>query len=93
MGHLKRILKLEKELTMMFDSDVRVGLALLEEIRKLKNMNEKLYRRNGYVGGVCQGLGEWSGIPSILWRVGFLFFIPAAFWVYVVLWMILKKNY
>ena len=63
------------------------------KIRKLKNMNEKLYRRNGYVGGVCQGLGEWSGIPSILWRVGFLFFIPAAFWVYLVLWMILKKNY
>jgi phage shock protein PspC (stress-responsive transcriptional regulator) len=63
------------------------------KIRKLKNMNEKLYRRNGYVGGVCQGLGEWSGIPSILWRVGFLFFIPAAFWVYVVLWMVLKKNY
>jgi phage shock protein PspC (stress-responsive transcriptional regulator) len=63
------------------------------KIRKLKNMNEKLYRRTGYVGGVCQGLGEWSGIPSILWRVGFLFFIPAAFWVYVVLWMVLKKNY
>ena len=34
---LDRILKLEKELTHMFDSDVRVGLALLEEIRKLNN--------------------------------------------------------
>ena len=56
-------------------------------------MNKKLNRGNGYIGGVCQGLGEWSGIPSILWRVGFLFFIPAAFWVYIVLWMILKKNY
>jgi len=34
---LDRLLKLEKELTHMFDSDVRVGLALLEEIRKLNN--------------------------------------------------------
>lgn len=64
------------------------------KIRKLKNMNEKLYRRNGYVGGVCQGLGEWSGIPSILWRLIFLFTpIPSAFLMYVVLWVVLKKNY
>jgi len=34
---LDRLLKLEKELTHMFDSNTRVGLALLEEIRKLNN--------------------------------------------------------
>jgi len=55
-------------------------------------MNKKLYRGNGYIGGVCQGLGEWAGIPSILWRVLFLFVIPAAFWVYIVLWICLPKN-
>ena len=33
---LNDIIKYEKELTMMFDSDVKVALALLEEIRKLK---------------------------------------------------------
>lgn len=55
-------------------------------------MTNKLYRGGGYIGGVCQGLGEWSGLPSILWRVGFLFFIPAAFWVYIVLWMFLSKE-
>ena len=32
---LDNLLKQEKEWTAMFDSDVRVGLALLEEIRKL----------------------------------------------------------
>ncbi len=32
---LDRLLKLEKKWTHMFDSDTRVGLALLEEIRKL----------------------------------------------------------
>ena len=56
-------------------------------------MNKKLNRGNGYIGGVCQGLGEWSGIPSILWRLSFIFFIPAACWVYMTLWIILKKKY
>ena len=55
-------------------------------------MTNKLYRRNGYIGGVCQGLGEWSGIPSILWRILFLFFIPAAVWVYLGLWIFLSKE-
>ena len=32
---LNQLLEKEREWTMMFDSDVRVGLALLEEIRKL----------------------------------------------------------
>ena len=56
-------------------------------------MNKKLYRGNGYIGGVCKGLGTWSGIPSILWRVGFLFVLPAAFWVYLILWIFLSKEY
>jgi|TARA_B100001094_G_C17675707_1_gene550945 phage shock protein PspC (stress-responsive transcriptional regulator) len=60
--------------------------------KNLKMINKKLYRGKGYIGGVCQGLGEWVGIPSILWRVLFLFIIPAAFWVYVVLWIVLSKE-
>jgi hypothetical protein len=36
---LDNLLKQEKEWTSMFDSDVRVGLALLDEIRKL-NQNK-----------------------------------------------------
>jgi hypothetical protein len=36
---LNDIIKYEKKLTMMFDSDVRVALALLEEVRKL-NQNK-----------------------------------------------------
>jgi hypothetical protein len=40
---LDNLLALEKKLTMMFDSDVRVGLALLEEIRKLnQNKDEQM---------------------------------------------------
>ena len=43
---LDKLLKLEKELTLMFDSDVRVALALLEEIRKLnQNKDEDKNKR------------------------------------------------
>ena len=45
------------------------------------------------IGGVCGGIGEWSGIPPILWRIAFLFFIPAAFWIYIALWVLLKKQW
>lgn len=55
-------------------------------------MTNKLYRGNGYIGGVCGGLGNWSGLPSILWRIAFLFFIPAAFWVYIALWIFLSNQ-
>ena len=36
---LNDIIKYEKELTIMFDSDIRVAMAILEEIRKL-NQNK-----------------------------------------------------
>ena len=43
---LDKLLKLEKKWTQMFDSDIRVGLALLEEIRKLnKRENETTQHR------------------------------------------------
>ena len=37
---LDNLLKQEKEWTAMFDSDVRVAMALLEEIRKLNQNKE-----------------------------------------------------
>tara|TARA_Y100001972_G_C7543493_1_gene273383 strand:- start:315 stop:500 length:186 start_codon:yes stop_codon:yes gene_type:complete len=55
-------------------------------------INKKLYRGDGYIGGVCKGLGEWSGIPSILWRIVFLFVLPWALTIYIVLWIFLKKE-
>jgi len=52
--------------------------------------NEKLYRSNGYIGGVCEGLGEWSGVPSILWRIAFI--LTPSFWAYVLLWVFVKQK-
>ena len=71
---------------------VLIASRLLKVTFKNNFMENKLYRGNGYIGGVCQGLGEWSGIPSILWRVAFLCIIPAAFWIYIILWMFLSKE-
>ena len=36
-------------------------------------MNNNLFRYQGYIGGVCEGLSIWIGIPSILWRISFVF--------------------
>ena len=41
---LNKLLKLEQDLTHMFDSDLRVAMALLEEIRKL-NQNKDMVQR------------------------------------------------
>ena len=38
---LDKLLALEKKLTIMFDSDIRVAMALLEEIRKLKQNKDE----------------------------------------------------
>ena len=52
----------------------------------------ELTRQGGYVGGVCQGIGEWSNLPSILWRLIFIFIMPYAFWVYILLWAFVPKK-
>jgi|TARA_R100000900_G_scaffold76901_1_gene60947 phage shock protein PspC (stress-responsive transcriptional regulator) len=56
-------------------------------------LNKTLYRGGGYIGGVCEGLGRWSGIPSILWRILFLFLGGGIFWIYILLWIVLPKRY
>jgi len=55
-------------------------------------MNGNLRRGNGYIGGVCEGLGKWTGIPSILWRLIFLLANFPSILVYVILWIFVKKN-
>tara|TARA_Y100000389_G_C17465876_1_gene525483 strand:- start:4272 stop:4445 length:174 start_codon:yes stop_codon:yes gene_type:complete len=56
-------------------------------------LEKRLYRGGGYIGGVCAGLGRWSGVPSILWRIAFLFLSGGMFWIYILLWIVLPKKY
>ena len=53
----------------------------------------KFYRSddNSYVGGVCGGLGNYTGIDPIIWRLAFIF-IPSAFWVYVAMCIFTEKR-
>ena len=61
-----------------------------EEIK----MRGRLYRstRNRVISGVCGGLGEYFDLDPILFRIVFLFFLPFALWVYLILWMALPED-
>jgi phage shock protein C len=50
----------------------------------------KRFPKKGYIGGVCHGLGEHTGVDPILWRIFTLF--GGFGFVYLVLWIILKKG-
>lgn len=52
----------------------------------------KFYRRrNSYVGGVCGGLEDFTGIPAIFFRLLALF-IPSGFGVYLIIWFFTEEN-
>jgi len=52
----------------------------------------KLYRypEQGYLGGVCHGMGKHTGIDPIIWRVLTIF---GGFGIiYLILWIFLKRE-
>lgn len=49
-------------------------------------------RRDSYVGGVCGGLEDATGIPAIVWRILFLFVVPCAFCVYLAVWAFTEER-
>ena len=53
----------------------------------------KFYRSedNSYVGGVCGGLGNYTGIDPIIWRLAFIF-IPSTIWIYLAMWAFTKSK-
>lgn len=55
-------------------------------------MRNKLqrYPNRGYIGGVCHGMGEHTGIDPILWRI--LAFFGGFGLIYLILWVLLKKG-
>ena len=57
--------------------------------------NLRLSNTDSVLAGVCGGLAAWSGVPAILWRVGFLVAIFAyGFGVlpYLVLWICVPRD-
>jgi len=55
-------------------------------------MSKKLqrYPQKGYIGGVCHGMAEHTGIDPILWRI--LAFFGGFGLIYLILWALLKKG-
>lgn len=55
-------------------------------------------RRSGtdyVIGGVCGGLGEFTGVESFLWRIGFIafgFFGGEGLLVYLLLWVLIPDS-
>lgn len=56
-------------------------------------MNKNLFRYQGYIGGVCEGLSIWSGMPSILWRISFVFLSLLPFGFTLFFGYFLKKKF
>jgi len=44
------------------------------------------------LAGVCGGLGEYFDIDPILFRLGFLFLLPLAVWIYLILWISVPED-
>ena len=54
--------------------------------RVFRNQDDKI------LGGVCSGLANYFRIDPVILRIIFVLFIPALFWVYIVLWIILPAQ-
>jgi phage shock protein PspC (stress-responsive transcriptional regulator) len=54
-------------------------------------MKNKLYRTNGYLAGVCQGIADYTDTSSLAWRLIFLF-VPGGLMAYLILWILLKEH-
>jgi phage shock protein C len=44
------------------------------------------------LAGVCGGLGKYFDIDPILFRVGFLLFLPLTVWLYLILWISVPED-
>ena len=63
----------------------------MDNPKQIKTMSKLVrYPNKGYIGGVCHGLGEHTKIDPILWRI--LAFFGGFGLIYLVLWVILKKE-
>jgi phage shock protein PspC (stress-responsive transcriptional regulator) len=47
----------------------------------------------GYVGGVCHNLGKMTKVPSLLWRLIFLFGNFPSILIYLLLWVFMEYEY
>jgi phage shock protein PspC (stress-responsive transcriptional regulator) len=51
-----------------------------------------LSNENKYLGGVCGGLEEYTGIDAIFWRILFIFTANWSVGLYLILWIFAKTK-
>jgi phage shock protein C len=65
-------------------------------MRRVLKMNDfrRLYRSrsNRVIAGVCGGIGDYFNIDPVIIRLVMIFIIPAAFWVYIVMWLVIPES-
>ena len=67
-----------------------IGLAVKKNDKPTKPILR--FPENGYVGGVCQGIGVYTSTPPIIWRIISVLGISGAIFIYPTLWIFLKKG-
>lgn len=60
----------------------------------VENDRQSLYRNSGdqIIGGVCSGLAHYFKVDPVWIRLLFVLFFGILFWVYIVLWIVLKPR-
>ncbi|MBK8051580.1 MAG: PspC domain-containing protein [Anaerolineales bacterium] len=61
-----------------------------------ENVKSQLRRQDGVVAGVCGGLGEFTGIDAMWFRLLFLFMmlpggLPGIL-IYLILWLVIPRK-
>ncbi len=59
----------------------------MSDFRELKRS-----RKNKVIAGVCGGIGEYFRIDPVIVRLIMIFIIPAAFWVYIIMWIVVPEE-
>lgn len=60
------------------------------------NMDKKFRRGKGPIGGVCEGIGKYTNMDPVIWRLIFVFgslltIIPFALF-YLVCWIVVPEE-
>jgi phage shock protein C len=66
------------------------------KILKDNNMNKKFRRGEGPIAGVCEGIGKYTDMDPVIWRLIFMFgtictVVPFALF-YIVCWIVVPEE-
>lgn len=57
--------------------------------KKMERKKLYKYSSKGYIGGVCYGMGQHTGVDPIIWRMVAVF--GGCWFIYILLWLFLDE--